>query len=127
MLASVPEEYWSQAWLSMRNFNRTDELAAVAIPTLVIAGATDGLLESNVADALRLQDGVLHVCAEAGHETAVNDPVGVARAIDGFLQGKCFSRKMVRQVVASRLAKLNRLPNCKHVWWIPLPLRGPGL
>ena len=50
MLTSVSTEYWTQAWLSMRNLNLETKLATMTTPVLMLAGAADGLLNANIAD-----------------------------------------------------------------------------
>mmetsp|Transcript_51230 Transcript_51230/g.130139 ORF Transcript_51230/g.130139 Transcript_51230/m.130139 type:complete len:306 (+) Transcript_51230:69-986(+) len=103
MLVSVPEEYWTEAWLSMRNLSLETVLPSILTPVLVIAGASDELLRANVEDSLRLGDGVLHVLSGAGHEVARDDPLGVARAIHGFFTGEALSPSAKRALVERRL------------------------
>ena len=48
-------------------FRRRDELHAIQTPTLMIAGAADGLLEANLADFARLGNATLHVFSRVSH------------------------------------------------------------
>lgn len=103
-VTSVPRQYWTEAQYSFYNLRLQDAIERVkGVPVLVIAGATDRLLRANLEDALRLRDGVLHVCSTAGHEVAVHDPAGVALAIHNFMSGRTLSQKMHRLDVERRL------------------------
>jgi len=76
-----------------------DEMSRCQVPTLIIAGATDNLLRANVADSCNMPDCVLHVSSIAGHETALQDPIGVSTAIDHFMSGRTLSLKKYRERV----------------------------
>ena len=51
----------------MVRFNVEDKLRAIDTPTVVIAGAADGLCESNVEDWQRLPNATLDVFSRGGH------------------------------------------------------------
>ena len=72
-------------------------------PVLVCGGANDDLLSANVKDCLSLKNGVLHVLSGAGHEVLREDPIGVARAIVGFLNGSTISPNIMKAIVRKRL------------------------
>jgi pimeloyl-ACP methyl ester carboxylesterase len=92
----------------MRNLTLEAALPTIHTPVLVIAGGTDSLLPSNVADAALLGNGVLHVLSSAGHEVARDDPQGVADAIHNFVQGHTKSRKVIAAELALRIAEFDR-------------------
>jgi pimeloyl-ACP methyl ester carboxylesterase len=71
---------------AMRDLNVGHRLGEITMPTLMLAGSVDGLLPANLADFQRLPNASLHVFSRAGHEVAVHEPEGVARAIDEFMQ-----------------------------------------
>ena len=71
---------------TMHTLNVTDQLAGVTLPTLMLAGAVDGLLQANLNDYLRLPNASLHVFSRAGHDVAIHEPDGVSEAIDAFMQ-----------------------------------------
>lgn len=70
---------------SMYDLNVSDKLAAMHVPTLVLAGSVDELLSANLADFERLPNAILHVFSRAGHDVAIHEPAGVSEAIEQFL------------------------------------------
>ena len=71
---------------SMRSLNVGNRLHQLSTPTLVLAGAADGLLQANLADYARLPNAALHVLSRAGHDVALHEPAAVAEAIDMFMR-----------------------------------------
>ena len=71
---------------TMSALDVADALAEVTIPTLMLAGAVDGLLRANLNDYMRLPNASLHVFSRAGHDVAIHEPDGVSEAIDAFMQ-----------------------------------------
>ncbi len=70
---------------AMRSLRLGDRLQDIETPTLVIAGAVDGLLEANLMDFARLPNATLQVFSFAGHEVALHEPEGVAQAIKNLM------------------------------------------
>ncbi len=70
---------------SMRALRLKDRLGELETPTLMIAGAADGLLRPNLSDYRRLPNATLEVLSRAGHEVAIHEPERVASAMNGFL------------------------------------------
>ncbi|MEM7017321.1 MAG: alpha/beta hydrolase [Pseudomonadota bacterium] len=85
-LLRVSEGHLTGGMASMRQLDVADRLAELKVPTLMLAGAVDGLLTANIKDYQRLPDAALHVFSRAGHDVAVHEPDGVAEAIDQFMQ-----------------------------------------
>ena len=81
----VSEGHFEQSVESMRDLRVGDRLASLITPTLMIAGAVDGLLPANLVDFLRLPNATLEVLSRAGHEVAVHEPAAVANAIAAFM------------------------------------------
>ncbi|MFT6518450.1 MAG: pimeloyl-ACP methyl ester carboxylesterase [Candidatus Azotimanducaceae bacterium] len=71
---------------TMQALNVTHRLPQLTTPTLMLAGAVDGLLPANLQDYLRLPNASLHVFSRAGHDVAIHEPDGVSEAIDAFMQ-----------------------------------------
>lgn len=71
---------------SMYALDLEAELPNFRMPSLMIAGAVDGLLQANLHDFGLLPNAALHVLSRAGHEVAVHEPDSVAEAIDAFMQ-----------------------------------------
>lgn len=81
----VSDGHFEQSVESMRDLKVGHRLAELTTPTLMIAGAVDGLLPANLMDFLQLPNATLEVLSRAGHEVAVHEPEAVARAIDQFM------------------------------------------
>ena len=71
---------------TMAALDVTSKLAQMNLPTLMLAGAVDGLLAANLADFMRMPNASLHVFSRAGHDVAIHEPDGVSEAIDQFMQ-----------------------------------------
>ncbi|HIG43204.1 MAG: alpha/beta hydrolase [bacterium] len=71
---------------TMHALDVEDRLPQLNIPTLMLAGAVDGLLAANMHDYTKLPDATLHVFSRAGHDVAIHEPAGVSDAIDQFMQ-----------------------------------------
>lgn len=69
--------------------DRTADLAGIAVPTLVIVGADDGVTPRDAARTLR--DGIagarLETIAGAGHLSAAERPHELASLVEGFAEG----------------------------------------
>ena len=82
---SVSDGHYEQGAESMQRLSVGERLGTLITPTLVLAGAGDGLLSANIDDFRRLPNATLHVFSRAGHELAIHEPAGVADAIDAFM------------------------------------------
>lgn len=81
----VSEGHFVEGLRTMRQLNVEDQLALIDLPTLMLAGAVDSLLKSNLRDFMRLPNASLHVFSRAGHEVAMHEPDGVSDAINEFM------------------------------------------
>lgn len=84
-LLRVSESHVLDGMQSMFDLNVQSELGNLKTPTLMLAGAVDGLIKANLEDYLRLPDATLHVFSRAGHDVAIHEPDGVNKAIDDFM------------------------------------------
>ena len=84
-LLSVSEGHVLGGLESMGSLDLESNLKDISVPTLMLAGAVDGLLEANLRDFALLPNATLHVLSRVGHEVAVHEPVAVADAIHQFL------------------------------------------
>jgi 3-oxoadipate enol-lactonase len=82
----VSDGHFNGGATAMRDLDLGARLVDIGMPTLMIAGAADGLLAANLRDFERLPNATLHVFSRAGHEVAIHEPDGVARAIDEFMR-----------------------------------------
>lgn len=85
-ILGVSDGHFVSSAEAMEAFNVEARLGEINTPTLMIAGAVDGLLLPNLADYMRLPNATLEVLSRAGHEIGVHEPERVAQAIDQFLQ-----------------------------------------
>jgi pimeloyl-ACP methyl ester carboxylesterase len=81
-------------------------LASVTTPTLVIVGAADGFLESNLADFARLPNATLHVFSRVGHHVPWDVPDALAEVIADFMEhGVVDATTMQSRVAAASQAR----------------------
>lgn len=81
---SVSRGHYEQSWTSMQAFDVTDRLGELRTPTLIIAGAADGLAKANVADYLRLPKVSLQVFNRVGHSIPGEVPDEFAAVLTDF-------------------------------------------
>ena len=83
---SVSPGHFEQSWTSMEEFNATDRLNELTTPTLIVAGAADGLAQDNVRDYLRLPNGTLHFFSRVGHGVPGDVPDEFSAILADFLE-----------------------------------------
>lgn len=71
---AVSQGHYDDSWDALVNSRRGTALASVATPTLVVAGAADGLLRANLLDFQRMPNATLHVFSRVGHGVHQEDP-----------------------------------------------------
>jgi 3-oxoadipate enol-lactonase len=99
---SVSRGHYEQSWESMKAFDVTDRLSELRTPTLMIAGAADGLARANVEDYLRLPKATLQVFNRVGHSVPNEVPVAFAEVIGDFLDhGLVTPGTLAKRVAAS--------------------------
>ncbi len=84
-ILGVSDGHFEGSAESMRDLQVGHRLTELSTPTLMLAGAVDGLLAANLADFQRLPNATLEVLARAGHEVAIHEPDRVADAITAFM------------------------------------------
>ncbi|MPZ99900.1 MAG: alpha/beta fold hydrolase [Dehalococcoidia bacterium] len=90
---------------TMSELRAGERLGEIATPTLVIAGAADGLLRANLRDFQRLPNASLHVLNRVGHEVAVHAPDAVADVIADFMEhGVVTAALLMERVRAAEVA-----------------------
>jgi len=99
---SVSQGYYEQSWDSMARLDVTDRLSELTTPTLVVAGAADGLVRANVEDYLRLPNAGLHVFNSAGHSIPTDVPEAFAATLDDFFdEGVVTARTLIKRAARS--------------------------
>jgi pimeloyl-ACP methyl ester carboxylesterase len=83
---SVSEGHFDGSWDELVNSRRGEGLETLNTPTLVVAGAADGLLLSNLRDFQRLPNATLHVFSRIGHGVHQEDPQPFIVMLKDFLE-----------------------------------------
>jgi len=83
---SVSQGHYEGSWDSMVAFDVTERLSGITTPTLMIAGAADGLCPANLDDFRHLPSATLHVFSRVGHYIPTDVPDEFAAVLRDFLQ-----------------------------------------
>lgn len=98
---SVSVGHYEQSWESFASLNVSDRLAELTTPTLMIAGAADGLCKPNVQDYLRLPNCSLHVFNRVGHLVPTDVPAEMAELLVDFMtHGVVTARTLLDRIEA---------------------------
>ncbi|MEX1103416.1 MAG: alpha/beta hydrolase, partial [Dehalococcoidia bacterium] len=81
----VSDGHFSDSWRELVDFRVGDRLGEITVPTLMMAGAADGLLEANLKDFQRLPNATLHVFSRVSHGLPYEIPEEFAAVLLDFL------------------------------------------
>lgn len=81
----VSDAHFSESWRELVEFRAGERLAEITVPTLMMAGAADALLEANLRDFLRLPNATLHVFSRVSHGLPYEVPAEFAEVLLDFL------------------------------------------
>lgn len=86
-MAAIPAAAYREALSAIVTFNRTDDLARIACPTLVLAAEHDRLAPPKTMErmAQRIPGAVYRCLAGAGHLANFETPAAFDRVLDDFL------------------------------------------
>ncbi|SLN72882.1 alpha/beta fold hydrolase [Oceanibacterium hippocampi] len=86
-MGRVPEETYRHALRNLVTFNRRDELHAISVPTLLIAGEEDRTAPAEVMRRMaeRIAGADFVLLPKAGHLANMEQPGAFNDALDGFL------------------------------------------
>ena len=99
---SVSAGHYHQSWASMEAFDVSDRLGELTTPTLMLAGAADGLVRANVEDYLRLPNASLQVFNRVGHLVPTDVPDQFAAVLGDFLDhGVVTAGTLAKRIAAS--------------------------
>lgn len=99
---SVSQAHYDQCWDALVNYRKGDRLAEIQTPTLVMAGAADGLLSDNLLDFGRLPNATLHVFSRVSHGVPREVPRAFARVLVDFMQhGVVTARTLQKGLLAA--------------------------
>ena len=82
----ISDAHYDQSWEALCTYNKGSRLGEITVPTLMIAGAADGLLTSNLADFARLGNATLHVFSRVSHGVPTEVPEELATVIADFAE-----------------------------------------
>lgn len=87
-MAEVPEPAYRATVRCLTTFNRRDEIARIAVPTLIIGGEQDPLAPPKTLEHMRdtISDARLVVLPGCGHFAHLEDPPGFNAAVQDFLR-----------------------------------------
>jgi pimeloyl-ACP methyl ester carboxylesterase len=83
---AVSDGHHESSWQSMLSIDLSARLGAIDVPTLMMAGAADGLLASNLEDFQRLPNATLHVFSRVGHGLPYEIPEEFTAVLADFLE-----------------------------------------
>ena len=94
---SVSDRHFTDSWQSMADFNVSDELHKLTTPTLMVAGAADGLCTPNVTDWQKLPNATLHVFSRVGHGVPGDVPEEFAEMLADFMEHGVINARTLQQ------------------------------
>ncbi len=98
---SVSDAHYEESWKALEDVRLGDRLSEIATPTLVVAGAADGLLAANLADFQRLPNATLHVFSRVSHGVPYEVPGEFAEVVADFIEhGVVTARTLQRKLQA---------------------------
>jgi pimeloyl-ACP methyl ester carboxylesterase len=83
---SVSDAHYEESWEGLASFKKGDRLGEIKTPTVLVAGAADGLLPANLADFHRLGNATLHVFSRVSHGIPYEVPDEFAAVVLDFLE-----------------------------------------
>jgi pimeloyl-ACP methyl ester carboxylesterase len=83
---SVSAGHFDDSWTALVDSRRGAQLASVTVPTLIVAGAADGLLQANLKDFQRMPNATLHVFSRVGHGVPTDVPDEFSEVVADFMQ-----------------------------------------
>lgn len=98
---SVSQGHYEGSWDSMVAFSVTGRLGEITTPTLLIAGAADGLCPANLDDYRRLPNATLHVFSRVGHYIPTDVPDELAAVLGDFLEHGVVTAATLQERVAA--------------------------
>jgi pimeloyl-ACP methyl ester carboxylesterase len=98
---SVSDGHFEDSWQTMQNFEVSGRLKELTTPTLMVAGAADGLCAANVNDWQRLPNATLHVFSRVGHGIPRDVPEEFAIMLADFMEHGVVNAQTQQQKLAA--------------------------
>ncbi len=83
---SVSDAHYDESWAALESYHKGDRLPSIKTPTLMVAGAADGLLPANLADFQRLGNATLHVFSRVSHGIPYEVPDEFSQVVLDFME-----------------------------------------
>ena len=83
---SVSEAHYEESWDALVGYRKGGRLREIQTPTLMVAGAADGLLTANLTDFPRLGNATLHVFSRVSHGIPYEIPDEFAAVLIDFFE-----------------------------------------
>lgn len=103
---SVSDAHYDESWEALVTYRKGDRLGEIMTPTLLIAGAADGLLTANLKDFPRLGNATLHVFSRVSHGIPYEVPEALAEVVADFVEHGVVTagtlQAKLREVAAAR-------------------------
>lgn len=102
---SVSDAHYDESWKALEDARLGERLSEITVPTLMVAGAADGLLPANLLDFQRLPNATLHVFSRVSHGIPYEVPEAFAEAIADFMEHGVVTARTLQeklQAAASR-------------------------
>lgn len=98
---SVSEGHFNNSWQSMADFDVSGQLDSLTTPTLMVAGAADGLCTPNVNDWQKLPNATLHVFSRVGHGVPGDVPDEFATMLADFMEHGAINARTLQEKLRS--------------------------
>ena len=91
MISATPFEGFALCATALKDYDYATELARIACPTLLIAGAEDGAMPEGMASRLKpaIAGAEMHVIEGAGHVPCLERPEAFSAILSRFLDAVC--------------------------------------
>ena len=103
---SVSDGHYNDSWDALVTSRRGDRLEKIMVPTLLVAGAADGLLLANLRDYPRLGNATIHVLSRVSHGIHQEDPDTFITVLGDFLDNGVVTQatlvRRFREMAAAR-------------------------
>lgn len=88
IICSVSKGHIEKIALSMKKLNIKEDLKKIGIPSLFVCGAKDKLLKKNIEDHKQIDNSVIQILNNAGHDIALHEPKAIGILINKFVEGR---------------------------------------
>lgn len=103
-MLSVSVGHYDGCWEALRSCRKGERLGEITTPTLILAGAADGLLSANLRDYARLGNASLHVFSRVGHGVPREVPSAFAWVLSDFLEHGVVNARTLQDNLIAELA-----------------------